>query len=316
MGQEQHLLPFGGRDEGSAALIQGVTPAGILLDEVALMPAACRTVARPLQRAEKQAMVQLQPRGALALVLPRVDFEAQERKALHLHFTMEDNPSLTREIVERYERMYSGVFHRRFILGEWVHAEGLVYDFFDESYIKEPPGDKFERFVISCDYGTVNPASFGLWGKLDGVWYRIKEFYYDSRREKRQKTDAEYLLDLKALAGGRKIESVVVDPSAASFMELLRREGFSVLPAENDVLSGIRITADLLKSGKIVISPSCEDSIREFGLYSWSESATGRDAPKKENDHAMDDIRYFAATIAAEREDMFFATFVERWDRS
>jgi PBSX family phage terminase large subunit len=312
-GRSNTFYLFGGRDEGSAALIQGVTLAGILLDEVALMPRSF--VEQSLARCsvpKSRLWFNCNPEGPWHWFYREWILKAQERKALHLHFTMADNPSLTREIVERYERMYSGVFHRRFILGEWVHAEGLVYDFFDESYIKEPPGDKFERFVISCDYGTVNPASFGLWGKLDGVWYRIKEFYYDSRREKRQKTDAEYLLDLKALAGGRKIESVVVDPSAASFMELLRREGFSVLPAENDVLSGIRITADLLKSGKIVISPSCEDSIREFGLYSWSESATGRDAPKKENDHAMDDIRYFAATIAAEREDMFFATFVER----
>ena len=312
-GRSNTFYLFGGRDEGSAALIQGVTLAGILLDEVALMPRSF--VEQALARCSvpgSRLWFNCNPEGPWHWFYREWILKAEERRALYLHFTMADNPSLTPEIVERYERMYSGVFHRRFILGEWVQAEGLIYDFFDESYIREPPGDRFERFVISCDYGTVNPASFGLWGKQGGVWYRIKEFYYDSRLEKRQKTDAEYLEDLKALAGGRRIESVVVDPSAASFMELLRREGFTVLPAENDVLSGIRITADLLKSGKIVITPSCLDSIREFGLYSWSESPAGRDAPKKENDHAMDDIRYFAATIAAEREDMFFATFVER----
>ena len=312
-GRSNTFYLFGGRDEGSASLIQGVTLAGILLDEVALMPRSF--VEQALARCSvpnSRLWFNCNPEGPWHWFYREWILKAEERRALHLHFTMEDNPSLTRDIVERYERMYTGVFHRRFVLGQWVQAEGLVYDFFDESFVREPPDDKFERYVISCDYGTVNPASFGLWGRQRGVWYRIKEFYFDSRREKRQKTDAEYLLDLKALAGGRKIETVVVDPSAASFIELLRREGFSVLRAENDVISGIRLTADLLKSGKIVITPSCGDAIREFGLYCWSESAAGKDAPKKENDHAMDDIRYFAATIAAGKEDSFFVTFVER----
>ena len=155
-----------------------------------------------------------------------------------------------------------------------------------------------ERWCISCDYGTINPASFGLWGLREGVWYRVAEYYYDSRREGRQKTDREYARELERLAGGRTIRQVVVDPSAASFIEVLRRDGWNVVKAKNDVLSGIRTTAQLLLNGTLVICDTCTDSIREFGLYRWEED-TARDRVRKQDDHAMDDIRYFAATVAA-----------------
>jgi hypothetical protein len=147
------------------------------------------------------------------------------------------------------------------------------------------------------DYGTANPASFGLWGELDGIWYRVREFYYSSRRTGRQRTDAEYAEDLEALAGGREIQRVIVDPSAASFIEVLRRRGFRVVRADNGVPDGIRVTADLLKRGRIVICRECRDCLREIELYCWEERA-GRDAPRKENDHAMDETRYFAMDLA------------------
>lgn len=176
-------------------------------------------------------------------------------------------------------------------------AEGLVYGFFDTSMVRPVPAGPFERWAVSCDYGTVNPASFGLWGRRDGVWYRVKEFYYDSRREGWQRTDGEYAEDLGRLAGGRTLDFIVVDPSAASFIEVLRREGLPVRKAENDVLAGIRTTAELLKRGKLVICDGCGDCLREMGLYRWDER-DGRDRVRKENDHAMDDMRYFAAAVA------------------
>ena len=166
--------------------------------------------------------------------------------------------------------------------------------------LKAPPEGELERWCISCDYGTVNPASFGLWGERDGVWYRVKEYYYDSREQMRQKTDGEYAQELRRLAGGRRIQTVVVDPSAASFLEVLRREGWRVVKAENDVLAGIRVTAELLRQGRLVICSPCVDAIREFSLYSWDETAIG-DRVRKVHDHAMDDIRYFAVTVAARR---------------
>ena len=292
---------FGGRDEGSAALIQGVTFAGVLLDEVALMPRSF--VEQAIARCSvpgSRLWFNCNPDGPWHWFYREWIKKADERRALYLRFRLEDNPGLSPEVAARYRRLFSGVFYRRFVLGEWVAAEGLVYDFFGGEYVKPVPAGPFARWVVSCDYGTANPASFGLWGERGGVWYRVAEYYFDSRREGYQKTDGEYAADLKRLAGERRVECVVADPSAASFIELLRREGFRVVGAKNDVLTGIRRTAEALKSGRIVICEGCADAIREFSLYRWqgTESALS-DAPRKENDHAMDEIRYFVSTVLA-----------------
>ena len=224
---------------------------------------------------------------------------AEERGALYLHFTMEDNPSLSPRIRSRYEKAYSGTFYRRFILGEWTAAKGLIYDFFSpQEYCVRAPEKPWERVRISIDYGTVNPTSFGLWALRDGVWYRVREYYYDSRKEGRQKTDAEYVEDLRKFAAGENVERVIVDPSAASFIEALRRAGFPVSKADNDVLDGIRVTANLLKQRKIVICEGCGSCLEEIAGYCWEDGGTGHDRPKKERDHAMDEMRYFAVSIA------------------
>ena len=311
-GRENTFYLFGGRDEGSAALIQGVTLAGVLLDEVALMPRSfVEQACARCSVAGSRLWFNCNPEGPEHWFYKEWIQKAEERRALYLHFTMEDNPGLRPEVKARYSRMFSGAFYRRFVLGEWVAAEGRVYDFFNESYVEDPP-DGLGRWCISCDYGTVNPASFGLWGWKDGVWYRVKEFYYNSRETKRQKTDGEYAEDLRKLAGGRDIRLVVVDPSAASFIEILRREGWRVVKAENDVLSGIRTTAGLLREKKLVICRGCDDALREFQLYCWADRG-GQDRVRKEHDHAMDEIRYFAATVAAGREPPYLgAAYVER----
>ncbi len=312
-GHENQFLLFGGKDESSAALIQGSTLAGVLLDEAALMPRSF--VEQAIARCSvpgSRIWLNCNPEGPQHWLYREWILKAEERRLLYLHFTMEDNPSLTPRIRARYRRAYSGVFYRRFVLGEWTAAQGLVYDFFrrerDAAAVPEGP---FEEWRISVDYGTANPASFGLWGRRDGVWYRVEEFYYDSRKEGRQKTDAEYVEDLKVLAGGRQIRRIVVDPSAASFMEALRREGFRVVKADNDVADGIRVTADLLRRGRLVLCNTCADCLREMELYCWEERGD-RDAPRKEHDHAMDEMRYFAMEITRESGEGFAATVVER----
>ena len=312
-GWENTFYLFGGKDEGSAALIQGITLAGVLLDEVALMPRSFVEQACARCSVEGSRLwFSCNPEGPEHWFYKEWIQKQEERNALYLHFTMEDNPALSPRVIRRYARSFSGTFYRRFVLGEWVAAEGRVYDFFDESYLRSPPEGAMELWRISCDYGTVNPASFGLWGKRDGVWYRVKEYYYDSKVHKRQKTDGEYADDLEQLAGGRDIQKILVDPSAASFLELLRRRGWAVEKADNDVLAGIRTTAELLRKGELVICTPCTDAIREFSLYCWDEKAVG-DRVKKVHDHAMDDIRYFAASVAAEGEGSFFGgLWVER----
>lgn len=312
-GHRNQFYVFGGRDESSASLIQGITFAGVLLDEVALMPRSF--VEQACARCSvdgSRLWFNCNPAGPSHWFYREWILEAERRNCLRLHFTMEDNPSLTPAIRQRYERLYSGVFYRRFVKGEWAQAEGRVYDFFGPEMVRPVPAGAFEKWYISCDYGTVNPTSMGLWGSQKGIWYRVEEFYFDSRARQRQMTDEEYAAALENLAGGRSIAAVIVDPSAASFIETLRRRGFLVRKAENDVISGIRITADLLKSGKLVICSGCDDLIREMDEYVWDLSCPAGDRVRKEHDHAMDEMRYFAATVVKKQEVGFTVCAVER----
>jgi PBSX family phage terminase large subunit len=207
---------------------------------------------------------------------------------------------------ERYQRLYTGAFHDRYVLGKWTAAHGAVYpQFSQETHVIDfVPAST--RFFISCDYGTVNPASFGLWGQDGQRWIRLAEYYHDSRVEGVQRTDEEYADALEALAGDHPIEAVLVDPSAASFLQCLRRRGrFTVIPAKNSVGDGIRLVSSALREGKLLFHSSCVDCIREFGLYRWDSGAHG-DTPRKEHDHAMDDMRYFVAHVFGGVEEQGF----------
>ena len=312
LGHENQYYIFGGRDESSAALIQGITFAGVLLDEVALMPRSfVEQACARCSVAGSRLWFNCNPEGPNHWFYKTWVQQAESRNCLRLHFTMEDNPSLTPEIRQRYHNLYTGVFYQRFVLGQWVQAEGRVYDFFTAEMVAAPP-QHCDKWHISCDYGIVNPTSMGLWGRCGGVWYRVKEFYFDSRVQQRQMTDAEYADALQTLAGERKIASVIVDPSAASFMEVLRRRGWQVRKADNDVLRGIRLTSDCLKSGKIVLCEGCTDCLREMEEYAWDLSSGQKDRVKKEHDHAMDDMRYFVSTVLGSREAAVAAFSVER----
>ena len=312
-GHRNQFYIFGGRDESSASLIQGITFAGVLMDEVALMPrsfveqacARCSVTGSRL-------WFNCNPAGPGHWFYKTWILEAEQRNCLRQHFTMEDNPSLSEGIRQRYQKLYTGVFYRRFILGQWAQAEGRVYDFFEPDMVQPVPEGPMEQWYVSCDYGTVNPTSMGLWGRKGGVWYRTKEFYFSSREKMRQMTDEEYGEALRKLVGTRKLTAVIVDPSAASFIEALRRKGFSVIKAENDVLSGIRLTSDALKEGRVVICEGCNDCIREMDEYVWDLGSEAKDRVKKEHDHAMDDMRYFVSTVLKRQSNGFVACTVER----
>lgn len=221
-----------------------------------------------------------------------------------MEFLIDDNTFLDPAYVEELKKEYTGVFYKRFILGEWCSAEGLVYPMFDKavhtvSEIPKPSGN--EEYYISIDYGTLNPCSMGLWRLDDKCAVRIKESYYSGKTQRMLLTDEEYYERLKNLAEGFAIKGVIIDPSAASFIATIRRHGeFSVRKADNSVLDGIRVTGTLLQSGKLFIHESCEDTIREFGSYSW-DGESQEDKVLKEFDHAMDDIRYFCFTVAKKR---------------
>lgn len=300
-GRTNSFYLFGGRDESSYTLIQGITLAGVLFDEVALMPRSF--VEQALARCSVEGSkfwFNCNPEGPGHWFYTEWVQKAAERHVLHLHFTMDDNLSLSALIKRRYEGMYSGVFYDRYIRGLWVVAEGLIYTCFNPKMHVVPAQERaYDKYYISCDYGTINPTSMGLWGRVGGKWYRIAEYYFDSRREKRQQTDAEYYEQLCKLAGDRKIHAVIVDPSAASFIETIRRGGrFRVEPASNAVLDGIRDVSTQLQQGNLFINDCCRDCIREFGLYRWDEKAAS-DKPLKTDDHSMDDLRYFVHTAFA-----------------
>lgn len=208
-----------------------------------------------------------------------------------------DDGALEPEVIAELKKEYAGtVYYDRFILGKWALAEGLIYPMFSASKHIAADTPEDGTWYISIDYGTYNPFSAGLWCAVGDRAYRVNEYYY-SGREKTPKTDEEYYAELERLAGGRYIERVIIDPSASSFIECIRRHGrFRVRTANNDVLNGIRNVSTALNRGLLQFSAECKDTIREFGIYSWDDKSQN-DKPIKENDHAMDDIRYFVNTI-------------------
>lgn len=213
-------------------------------------------------------------------------------------YTIDDNPFLPESFKENLKKEYEGtVYYDRYILGLWVRAEGLVYPMFDRARNITSERGGPGRYWISSDYGTQNPTVFALWREYGGKAVMEKEYYHSGRESGRQKTDEEYYQDLEAFADGYRIERVVLDPSAASFAECIRRHGkFSVWKANNAVLDGIRFTGACIKSGIIKFHESCKNAFREFGLYSWDKDA-GEDRVIKENDHVCDSIRYFCTTV-------------------
>lgn len=299
--RENRFYLFGGKDESSAALIQGITLAGVLLDEVALMPRSF--VEQALARCSvsgAKLWFNCNPEGPEHWFRKEWILKAAHHKALHLHFTMDDNPALDDATRERYRTMYSGVFYERFVLGNWVMSEGLVYDMFDTTeneYRQEdaPPSLRFSGTrAIACDYGTSNPTVFLDIYDYNDKFYVDREYRWDSREEGRQKTDEEYADDLQDFMGKTQC-TIIVDPSAASFIAALRRRGMYVLAADNDVLDGIRKTSSLIKQRRLLINANCSPLLGEMGTYLWDKKngPNGEDRVVKERDHGPDALRYF-----------------------
>lgn len=296
---ENDFYIFGGKDERSQDLIQGVTLAGVLLDEVALMPESfvSQATARCSVKGSKLWFNCNPSYPSHWFKTDWIDC-AKDKGLLYLHFTMEDNLSLAEDIKERYRSMYTGVFYERFILGLWVLAQGVIYPMYKESIGKPPEKVKPSQYVISIDYGTQNAFAALLWAKYGNVWYAVREYYYSGRNEGVSKTDGEYLEDLNKWRGDIKgCLYTIIDPSAASFITLLRRNGtkYRVKKADNDVLDGIRDTATSLKNGYIRIMPDLKNFDMEINGYVWDESEI-EDRPIKVNDHLMDAMRYFVRT--------------------
>lgn len=215
-------------------------------------------------------------------------------------YTIDDNPYLPDAVKENIKLEYFGsVFYDRYVKGKWTASEGLVYPAFNpDIHLFDTPPSLNGDYYISIDYGTLNPCSMGLWCIDYGTKtaYRIKEFYH-SGRDGKIMTDEDYYSALLSLSDGYPIQSVIIDPSAASFIACIKNHGFfSVKKAQNPVLDGIRYTSTLLCGGHLKFSRFCQNTVNEFLSYRWDPSSPS-DSVIKENDHAMDDLRYFSYTV-------------------
>lgn len=304
---------FGGKDERSQDLIQGITLAGLFCDEVVLMPESFVNQATGRCSVDgSKYWFSCNPEGPYHWFKLNWIDKADEKNMLYLHFTMDDNLSLSERVKERYKRMYSGVFYDRYIRGLWVVAEGIIYSMFDkDKHVVKVSKYDFIEYNVSVDYGTQNPTAFGLWGKTrDKKHVMIKEYYHSGRTTGIQKTDTEYSNDLKKFTEGYKIRRVIVDPSAASFIAQIKKDGFKVQKAKNSVLDGIRLVASLLTGVTILFDESCTETFKEFNSYLWDEKSCkiGEDKPIKEWDHSMDQIRYYCNTIIGSKKGVRILT--------
>lgn len=299
-GRTNDFYFFGGKDEASQDTIQGITLAGAFFDEVALMPQSFvnQATGRCSVTGSKW-WFNCNPESPQHWFYTDWLCKARSRRLVYLHFTMDDNLTLDPRIKERYQRQFSGVFYQRYILGEWVAAEGLVYDMFDKEQhiVDKLPELSPKSAYVACDFGTQNATVFLLIQKQKDadIWFVTREYYYSGRDQKKQKTVGEYVADLKLWLKGIKPERIIIDPSALPLITELRRNGFTQRPANNDVLSGILDVQTMLQTGRLKIYKDCTHTIQEFGCYIWDKDHP--DTVVKINDHCMDAIRYFVRTM-------------------
>jgi PBSX family phage terminase large subunit len=303
---------FGGQDEGSQDFIQGRTLAGMLFDEVTLMPESF--VEQAIARCSVTGSTlwfNCNPESPYHWFFVKFVKQAKRKGLLILHFTMKDNLTLSDIIRKRYETMYSGVFYKRFVEGLWVAASGVVYDMFDtEKNVTKRRDFPLTEQYVAVDYGTSNPCVFlhgGVYtepGDPEPHIVFLNEYYYDSRAQDRQKSDSQYADDMEDfyLKTGldRSTVQVIIDPSANSFSVELKGRGFRVVDGENAVLDGIRCVSSQLSTGRMLVHEDCASMLMEIMTYAWDTRSQRRgvDLPLKESDHAMDAMRYLVYTIA------------------
>lgn len=306
-GKSNRFYIFGGRDESSQDLIQGLTLAGVFFDEVALMPESFvnQAIGRCSVEGAKHWFNCNPGSPSHWFKLEWLD-KAEEKGYLHIHFRMEDNPSLSDKVRQGFYNRFVGVFFKRYILGLWVMAEGAIYDMWtDDNEYTVLPFDRddinhpYDR-DIAVDYGTANPMVF-LEVLDDGEnLYVENEYYYNGRKSQAQKTDSQYADDLDKFSGGpNQVRYIVLDPSAASFRAELRNRGYRVKDADNEVLDGIRLTATLIGRRILKANRRCVNFLREMQSYVWDPKPTdkGNEKPLKKDDHAPDAIRYRVKTL-------------------
>lgn len=315
-GVTNYFYIFGGKDEGSQDLVQGITAAGAFFDEVALMPESFVNQATGRCSVEgAKWWFNCNPGGPLHWFKINWIDKCRQKKLLYLHFTMDDNLSLSEKIKAKYRSMYAGVFFLRYIKGLWKTAEGLIYTMFTDANLYDQLDERTRHIsskVIAVDYGTTNPCVFlETWDDGETIWVE-REYRWDSRSEEArrsanpQKTDAQYADDMAVFMGDRPADQclIIVDPSAASFIQELRSRGWVVKEADNEVLDGIRKVGALYAKRQIRINRNnCKGLISETQSYVWDDKAAerGEEKPVKQLDHGPDALRYRVNALPAWR---------------
>lgn len=298
---DRTVYVVGANDERAEGKIRGLTLAGCLLDEATLLPQSFFKMSLSRLRVpHAKLFATTNPDSKFHwLKTDFLDKFAEDTEELSsFKFKLDDNPYLTNEYKNALKKEYSGLWYRRFIDGEWVQAEGAIYDFFDEQiHVVSKPPTYAKYYLLGIDYGTKNAFAAVLIGFNDdhspSLWVE-KEYYWDSKAMGYQKTDAEYAQDIQRVFAGYPIRLTYLDPSAASFEVELRRQKITVKQAKNDVLDGIRFVGTLLSQGDLVICKGCINLLKEIESYVWDEKSVrmGEDKPIKQRDHALDAMRY------------------------
>ena len=298
---------FGGNDERSQDLVQGFTSAGFFFDEVTLQPQSFvnQAIARCSEEGAKY-WFNCNPQGPYHwFKLEWIDC-LKQKHAFRLHFELDDNPSLSQAVKDRYKRMFKGVFYLRYILGLWVMAEGLIYNMFTQDMVikKLPIGVKIKHRWIGVDYGQANATVFILIGLgSDHKIYILDEYVYDGKKATVSKSPSMLAKDfkkwLKKCGGGVPIRyaQIFIDPSAAGFILQLYEEKVGGLDqANNDVNRGIELLSSVIENDLLRVLSKCQHVLKEFSAYSWDpkKQEIGEDKPIKDYDHCMDALRYFA----------------------
>lgn len=305
---------FGGKDEGSASLIQGITLGGVLFDEVALMPRSFveQAMARCSVNGSKY-WFNCNPEGPQHWFYVEHILKWKERKYIRIHFCLEDNPSLSKERIDNYKSLYTGIFYKRFILGEWAFANGIVYDMVtDENFYYNSNRESVVPIKIiendikpyyGVDFGTANPQvylevyKYVDYAKKEMCFYVENEYYWNSRKKLMQKTPDEYVSDFNNWC--KEFSCLIIDPSATPLKAAHRKYGHNVINAKNDVKEGIIGLSTLFANKMIKINKdNCPNLCTELGLYRWNEKKlnNGVEEVLKENDHCCDALRYAIMT--------------------
>lgn len=298
----RHILLEGANDSQAEAKIRGLTLQGAYVDEITKVPEDFFAMLLSRLRKTGAKLIGTTNPDKPSHWLKEGYLEREsELSLLSIKFLIDDNTTLPKEYIESIKKEYTGVFYSRFILGNWTLAEGLIYPMYMDA-IEECPNEPPEDYRLSIDYGTMNAFAALLWEKHGNVWYASHGYYYSGRDSGTTKTDEEYGKDLTAMVmegtqGRVSSIKTIIDPSAASFIALLRRQGlYRVISADNAVLDGIRETASAMKMGLIKIDPSIKEWKREMEGYVWDDSG-GEERPVKVDDHYCDATRYFVKTM-------------------